>query len=392
MPSLLSLFALVQPAAPGGGAAGALWGDGLGATSPFGWAPVILLGGPVLVAVVLLWLYARTAREHRRALMAPPVWLLPYLERPSEADSDWRPPAPDADHAELEELRLESTARLARRKRGLLVGLGLNFVAGWAAAAVYLYTGNRSVEFQELPPTIALGASVDTITFQGIEGPSTLDAEPPAPVPPAPAATPDVSPDTAQLRIRREQQLQGARRRDSLAEVRRRDSIAVVEALALRVRDSVARAVRDSITQAQAAAVPAPVPRPPPPAPPPPPPAAPAVDPAVELARAAAVIRARMEALATAINGGAGLQALVTAGPARERFLRFVEQQAPTAAVDRVPEPAMSTDRAEAETTLQFQWRGQFGVSRREVGRFRVEAGLVNGAWKVVRLVPLSTP
>lgn len=381
MPSLSSLFTLLQPAAPGGEAAGALWGDSLGATSPFGWAPVILLGGPVLVAVVLLWLYARTAREHRRALMAPPVWLLPYLERPPEADSEWRPPAPDADHAELEELRLESTARLARRKRGLLFGLGLNFVAAWAAAGAYLYTGSRSVDFQELPPSVALGASVDTMTFQGIEGPGIQDTEPAAP------ATPDAPADTAELRIRREQQARFVRRRDSLAEVRRRDSIAMVQAVAVRVRDSVAQAVRDSITRAQAA-VPAPVAPPPPP----PPPAVAVVDPAVDLARAVAVIRARADALAAAINGRAGLSGLLTAGPERERFLRFVEQRAPAATVDRVPAPTVEASRAEAVVTLELQWRGPFGETRRGVGRFQIDAIRADGAWQVARLVALNTP
>ncbi len=385
MPSLSYPLILLQPAAPAGEAAGALWGGGVGATSPFGWAPVILLGGPLLVAVVLLWLYARTVREHRRALMAPPVWLLPYLERPAEAGTDWRPPPPDADHAELEELRQESTARLARRKRGLLIGLGLNFVAAWAAAAVYLYTGNRSVEFQELPPTVALGASVDTLTFEGIEGPGNLVADPASP---PPAARADVTLDTAQVRIRREQQVQFARRRDSLAELRRRDSMATVEAVALRVRDSVAQMVRDSITRAQAAVVPAPVPPPPPP----PPPAASTVDPAVDLARAVAVIRAQADALAAAINGRAGLSGLLTAGPERERFLRFVEQRSPTAAVDRVPAPTVAASRAETEVLLELQWRGPFGDTRRGVGRFQVEAIRVNGAWQVARLVALNTP
>lgn len=384
MPSLLRLLTNLQPAAPGGQAAGALWGEGLGATSPFEWAPVILLGGPLLVAVVLLWLYARAAREHRRALMAPPVWLLPYLERPSGSDSDWRPPAPDADHAELEELRLESTARLARRKRVILVGLGLNFLAAWAAAGVYLYTGSRRVEFQELPPTIAVGASVDTTSFQGIEGPGTLGAEL---VPPGP---PDAPPDTAQARIRREQQARFVQRRDSLAEVRRLDSVAVVAAVAQRVRDSVARAVRDSITQAQAAAVPAPAP---PPAPlPAPPAAAPAVDPTVELARAAAVIRGRAEALAAAINGRTGLQGLLAAGPERERLVRFVEERTPTVSLDRAPDPTLSSERAESVVTLQFQWRGPFGDTRRGVGRFQAEAIRVNGVWQAARLVALNTP
>lgn len=382
MPSLWYLLILLQPVAPGGEAAGTVWGD-LGVTSPFGWAPAILLGGPVLVAVVLLVLYVRTAREHRRALMAPPVWLLPYLERPSEADSDWHAPEPDADHAELEEVRLESTGRLARRKRGLLIGLGLNFVAAWAAAGAYLYTGSRSVDFQELPPSIALGASVDTITFQGIEGPGIPETEPPA------AATPATTLDSAQLRARREQQALVARRRDSLADVRRRDSIAVVQAVAVRVRDSVAQAMRDSIARVQAA-VPAPVPPPPPP--PPPPLAAPTIDPAVELARATTVIRARMQALATAINGGTGVQGLLTAGPERERFLRFVEQRTPTGEVERVPEPTMSATRAETVVTLQFQWRGPFGDTRRGVGRFQVEATRVDGAWQVSRLIALNTP
>lgn len=381
MPSLRFVLTLLQATAPGGEAAGAMWADGLGSASPFGWAPLILLGGPALVAVVLLWLYARTARQHRRALMAPPVWLLPYLEQPAEAVAGWSPPAPDADHAELEEIRLDSTARLARRKRILLVGLGLNFVAGWAGAAVYLYTGNRPVEFQELSPGAVLGASVDTAAFLGIEGPGVVEAEP-VPVPP-----PDAAVDTAQQRARREQQALFIRRRDSLAEARRLDSLAVVEAVAQRVRDSVAQALRDSIARVQAAAVPAPVPPPPPP-----PVATPARDPAVERARATEVIRTRVGALAAAINGRAGLSGLLAAGPERERFLRFIQEQAPTASVDHVPEPELSADHAEAVVTLQLQWRAQFGVSRREVVRFQVEASLLNGAWQVARLVPLNTP
>lgn len=350
------------------------------AAIPGAWAPLLLLGLPVAVALLLVVLYVRTARLHRRALMAPPVWLLPYLEQQGEAPGSGPAalPAPDADHVALEEIRVESTARLARRKRVLLAGLALNFVAGWAGAAVYLYSANRQVEFQELP-TLAgsrLEDVVDTAAFRGLEDRPEEDA-------PVTGAAPTVEAvDTAALRLRRERlALLADRRRDSLAEVARLDSIALAEQIARRVRDSIAQAVQDSLARAAAVVPP----------PPPPPPSRPAEpDPALLRDRAIATLRGSAEALTAAIAGRQGLGALLGSGPAPSRFVRFVEESRPTARLEGVEAPVLSGSTATAVALVRLEWRGGFGQARSEVGRFRLEAEREGEGWRVLRAVPLS--
>jgi len=383
LPSADFVLLLAPAGAVGQDTAGGL-AEALGSSSAFPWGPVLLLAGPAVVAVTLLWFYARTARLLRRAQLAPPTWLLPYLEPPGGSRPAWPPPAADPDDA-ADQANLElSIARLGRRKRILLVGLALNFVAGWAAAGIYLYESNRTVEFHEFPSAEDLGGTLDTARFAGIEG------RDPAPVlrsPPLPGSVGEPPPveDTAAARVRREQRQAFVRRRDSLAEVRRLDSLAIASAAAARLRDSLAQAVRDSVARASVMVPPAPPPpAPPPPAAPPPP------DPAVERAAAAAVARSAGQSLVDAVNGRSGLAERLVAGEAATRFVRFVEQSTLSARLESVAPPTVTEARAESVVTVAFQWRGPFGDTRRRSGRFR--ADLVRGpaGWRVSGLVPLD--
>lgn len=376
--TLLASFQLVDPLAQDTTARIASEAGG----GAFPWVPALLLGVPAGVAAILLWLYARTARQHRRAVLAPPVWLLPYLEQ-AESGAGGRPaPVPDPDHLALEEERLASAASLARRKRVLLVALALNFLAAWAGAGVYLWGASRMVDFSDLPATLVVGPSVDTLGFRGLEG---RDSEPvDADDPPEVGGTTATPLDTAAARVRREQQMAFVRRRDSLLEAQRLDSVRLAEAIAQQVRDSIAEALRDSLARAaaQATAV----------VPPAPPAAPPAVvrDPAVERARASAALAGAADQLIAAINQRTGLGGLLGAGSSRDRFLRFVEEQEPTAALGTVGDPVITGSGFESVVTIQFQWRGPFGDTRRRTGRFQFVGQGSGDAWRVTGIVPLD--
>lgn len=380
-PSLLT-FLLTQATAAGD-SAGEVWKGGTLGASPFPWVPLFLLLGPAVIAAVLIAWYVRTARQLRRVQLAPPAWLVPYLQAPPAGTEPGAPAPVDPDDALTDEARLESTTVLARRKRALLAGLALNFIAGWAGAGVYLYASNRGAEFEELPPSAA-ATSIDTLGFAGLEEP--LPVPPPPPPTAGPPVTPPVAEDTAAQRLRLERQAALARRQDSLARERQRDSLLAV---AERVRDSVARAVRDSVVRAQTAVAPAPPP--PAPAPAPPPPAAPPPpDPEVERAQAVAAIRGVADALVRGVNSRSGLEELLAPGDGRDRFLRFVREQTPTATLGPVAEPTMATASASGLITVQFQWRGPFGDTRRRTGRFQAEASRGAGGWRITSLTSLD--
>jgi len=388
MPVHPAVVALLQAlGAPGGGIGEVEVAQALGRGTGFPWIPALLLAAPAVVAILLVWLYVRTARRLRRAQLAPPVWLLPYLEKPAGEAPAWPPAMPEPDELAEQEARQESVAALGRRKRALLAGLALNFVAGWAVAGVYLFESKRSADFEELPPTASLGASVDTAAFEGLE--TAGQGNVPGAAPPPAGGEPTGPLDTAAARIRQEQRLAFFRRRDSLAELRRIDSIAIAAQEAQRIRDSVARAVQDSIARelaARPAAAPTPVPAPTPP----PPPAPPPPDPAVERQRAGAVLQGAAESLVAAINARQGVAELLSPGPRRDRLVQFVSERSPAASLVSVAEPAMAGDRSEAVVVVQFQWRGPFGDTRRQAGRFRAEATRGAGTWRLAGLAPLD--
>lgn len=380
---VLILLSPFQSAGTGGGTGAGL---GLDTGPAFPWIPVLLLAVPAVVALGLAWMYFRTARRMRQAQLAPPVWLLPYLEQQDDAPPKvWPPTESSADVAADMAERAESVGRLARRKRAILLGLALNFVAGWAAAGAYLYESRRGGEFQDLPSTSFLGPSLDTLEFTGLE--TSLPAAGASPVVLADSA---VLPDTAALRVRNEQRQAFFRRRDSLALVARADSEARANAELERLRDSIAEAVRDSIARAVVVVAPPPVAAPPPPPPPaamPPPP-----DPAVELARASDVINAAARSLVAGMGASQQVAETVTPAAARERFSRFVAENRPSVSLVSVSEPVLGTGQAVAEVVVQFQWRGAFGDTRRRSIRFRAEATRASSGWRLAGLTPLDSP
>lgn len=393
---IIALQARIQGGMAGGDSA---WGAGLDGSAAFPWAPALLLGGPAVIAAGLLWWYFRTARTLRQAQLTPPVWLLPYLEQKLDPPPAWPPPETSADAMGEQIERTESVGRLARRKRAILLGLALNFVAGWAMAGAYLYESRRGPEFQELPGPTTLATSIDTLGFQGMEEPGEVAPVIPPPPPPLPAAAPTPAPvpaapvDAAELQRRNDQRLAAIRRRDSLLAIRRTDSIAAARQELQRLRDSIALAVQDSLTRA-ARVVPTPVvvaPAPPPPPPPaPPPPTPPPPDPAVELARAAGAIRAAAGGLVASIGSREGLSGILAPGAARDGFLRFVQQSAPAASLVSVAEPLLLSDRATSNVTVQFQWRGTFGDTRRRTARFQAAAVRDGSTWRVASFTVLD--
>jgi hypothetical protein len=125
-PSPLALLQVADPSGFGGDGAARVFDTG----ATFPWVPVLLLVVPAVVGVGLILMYLRTVRRMRQAQLAPPVWLLPYLEHTEHGPPVW-PPTESSEEltTELAE-RAESVGRLARRKRAILVGLALNFVPG----------------------------------------------------------------------------------------------------------------------------------------------------------------------------------------------------------------------------------------------------------------------
>lgn len=110
----------------------------------------------------------------------------------------------------------------------------------------------------------------------------------------------------------------------------------------------------------------------------------------MELARAGEVVRAGANALIAAIRSREGVGDLLASGTARDGFVRFVQQSGPSASLVSVPDVILSGNRAEATVTIQFQWRGAFGDTRRKSGRFRAAAVREGGAWRAVPFAVLD--
>jgi hypothetical protein len=110
----------------------------------------------------------------------------------------------------------------------------------------------------------------------------------------------------------------------------------------------------------------------------------------VELARAGEAIRAGAGALVAAIEAREGVGMLLAAGNARDDFVQFVQQSRPSASLVSVPDAIASGSRAEATVTIQFQWRGAFGDTRRRSARFQAAAVREGGAWRPVPFVVLD--
>lgn len=88
-------------------------------------------------------------------------------------------------------------------------------------------------------------------------------------------------------------------------------------------------------------------------------------------------------------TGALSGQILASDGPARD-LLRFVQQSKPDASVLRVGEVTVRNGTAQADATLQLEWRGDFGVTRRGSVRVRLLAREGEDGWSVAGGQPLD--
>jgi hypothetical protein len=105
-------------------------------------------------------------------------------------------------------------------------------------------------------------------------------------------------------------------------------------------------------------------------------PATPRPDPEAARRAAAAELTAAIDRLVGAINGQqvGVVTGLYSPMPAearrRDRFVSFVREFTPSAARAGAEPPQLTETGAAAGFTLQFRWRGNFGVERRQTARF----------------------
>lgn len=102
---------------------------------------------------------------------------------------------------------------------------------------------------------------------------------------------------------------------------------------------------------------------------------------------ATAELSAGIQRLVSAVNArqmgvAAGLYSPAPAeARRRERFLDFIREFGPTVSVERSDAPTMAETSAESVVTLQFVWRGDFGVDRRKSVRLSALARRDGDRW-----------
>jgi hypothetical protein len=347
---------------------------------------IAVLSGLGVVALTVL--LVQVARQERRKLVAPPLWLLPFI-----GPSKTAPPRPQAAVAslryepELEEADLRVREQLRHKKQRLAYALAVSVTVTGAASVWSARTFPRS-------PPVPVYVSVD---------PGEVGELPPGSLE-APADR--IPPDTP-IGVR-------------LDSVRERPRVAPQNSASNPKLPAVAAETPRSRTDSQttkatagstmvALPSPAPAPAPPPPAAPPPapapvpPPTPPPADPkkpvassADEKARGAAMLADLAGRLVAAINHRdlVQLEALLPAAlsPDPERsaqFLKLVKEFGPRASLDGIEDPTFAEESAEATFNLSLTWRGDFGVVRKKAGRFQGRLGRHEAVWKVegVRLI-----
>ncbi|MDZ4673181.1 MAG: hypothetical protein SGI84_01940, partial [Gemmatimonadota bacterium] len=112
----------------------------------------------------------------------------------------------------------------------------------------------------------------------------------------------------------------------------------------------------------------------------------------VELARARDVIHAGARSLVGGMESSQPVAELVVPTAARQQFTTFLMESRPSVALVSVTEPVLQGGQAEALVVIQFQWRGQFGDTRRRSVRFRAEASRGATGWRASSFTALDTP
>jgi len=342
--------------------------------------PLAILVAVAGIAAVLWaglsWLRAR--RRERMMRLAPPLWLIPAGGEPQAEEEHAHGHHFDYQLQYVEEERSAHIEALKRRALrvlvpGLLVALGGSLWAG-----ILLRAESRQPAFVLLEPeTPIAGATLaggDTVITRPDDTLRVLVQPPPAPATTAaPAETPRQTPP---------------REQPPRQQPPRRDTVATVAAAPRPVaaQDTARPAAPPVARESVPVTIPPP---PPPPAPEPEPerrPAAPAAPDPAEIRRAAEAelqggIRRFASALAAREVGT--VASLYPAGgdTRRIRFLDFVRESRPEAALQGTEAVTVTETAAQAPFTISFRWRGEFGVARRKDARFQATVRRTGGGW-----------
>lgn len=339
---------------------------------------------PLAIAVALLGLvavlwagfnYLRARRRERMMRLAPPLWLIPAGTEPQAGDEPVHGHHFDYKLQYVEEERSAHIEGLKRRALRILAP-GLLFALGGSLwAGVLLRAESSQPAFVLLEPetptggATPLGLGGDTVIARPDD---TLRVVVQPPPPPAPRIAPVETPRQPPPR-------QAPPRRDTVA--------AVTAARPPVAAQDTARPVAQPVV-AESTPVTTPPP-PPPPAPEPEPerrPPAPAAPDPAEIRRAAEAelqggIRRFASALAAREVGT--VAALYPAGgdSRRIRFLDFLRESRPEAALQGTEAVTITETAAQAPFTISFRWRGEFGVARRKDARFQATVRRTGTGW-----------
>jgi hypothetical protein len=341
---------------------------------------IAVLSGLGVVALTVL--LVQVARQERRKLVAPPLWLLPFTGPYKTASP--RPQAavtPLRYEPELEEADLRVREQLRHKKLRLAYALAVSVIVTGAAGVWSARTFPRS-------PPVPVYVSVDPGEV-GQPQPGYLEAPPDKIVPDEPFAV----------------RLDSVRERPRVAPQNRASDPKLPPRVAvtptIRADSQPAKAIAGSTVVLLPSPAPAPAPPPaaapspapalvPPPTPPPAEPRQPAGSSAEEKARAAAMLADLAGRLVAAINDRdlVRLEALLPAtlspdGERRARFLKLVKEFGPRASLDGIEAPTLAENSAEATFNLSLSWRGDFGVARKKAGRFHGRIGRQEAVWRV---------
>lgn len=332
------------------------------------WSALAVAGIGLLALAAIATLYSRAARDERQRRLAPPLWLIPAEHDPAAPpQAGDLPPLAQIDLGADEEERLELEA-LATRKRRVLrwAGPGLVLaIAGtaWAGVVWRAEAGQPSFVLLEPVSTGTFSAAVPAAADTPGLPPTAL----PAPDAPTEFAVLPAAPDSTRLRRPR------------------RDSVPVAVApTAPPPATAPAREAEPVPTPAapQPAVVtesPAPVERPEPVRPEPVRP-----DPAALRRMAESELEGGISRFVAAVVGKQPASAATiyaSSDSRRARFLEFLTQYQPEAAMLGADASTIGETSAEAVFRLSFRWRGDFGVARRKDARFIATARRAGDTW-----------
>lgn len=337
---------------------------------------------PLAIVVALLGLaavlwagfsYLQARRRERMMRLAPPLWLIPAGTEPQAGAEPLQGHHFDYKLQYVEEERSTHIEGLKRRALrvlapGLLVTLGGSLWAG-----VLLRAESSQPAFVLLEPETPLGGTpLATTGDTAITRPDdTLRVVVQPPPPPGPRTVPQETP----------------RQPPPRQETPRRDTVsAATSARPPVAAQDTARPVAQPVV---AESVPVTTPPPPPPAPEPEPerrPAAPAAPDPAEIRRAAeAELQGGIRRFASALAArevGTVATLYPAGGDARRiRFLDFVRDSRPEAALQGTEAVTVTEAAAQAPFTISFRWRGEFGVARRKDARFQATVRRTGGGW-----------